>query len=115
MKRRLLLTGAGTTAASNLIRSLRADARSPTIIGCHGDRFVLKTDASADDLLSPLAPVIKSAVDLLTSGAIGRVRTCAADTCEWLFIDTTKNRTRRWCDMKVCGNRAKVRRFRSRS
>src|SRR5438034_9550015 len=48
-------------------------------IAAAGDRFVLKTDASADDLLSPLAPVIKSAVDLLTSGAIGRVRTCAAD------------------------------------
>src|SRR5438093_1265585 len=71
-------------------------------------------DAAADDLRSPLAPVIKSTVDLLTSPAIDRVRTCAADTCEWLFLDTTKNRTRRWCDMKVCGNREKVRRFRSR-
>jgi|SRR5437899_271436 len=84
-------------------------------IASAGDRYVLRVDSSSDDLLSPLAPVIKSAIDLLTSSAIDRVRTCAADTCEWLFLDTTKNRTRRWCDMKVCGNREKVRRFRSRS
>src|SRR5262245_31944333 len=77
--------------------------------------FALAVDAAGDDLLSPLAPVVKSAVDLLTSPDLDRVRTCAADTCEWLFIDTTKNRTRRWCDMKVCGNRAKVRRFRGQS
>jgi predicted RNA-binding Zn ribbon-like protein len=77
-------------------------------------RFVLKADAAADDLASPLAPVIQSAIELLTSPDVDRLRSCAADTCEWLFLDTTKNRTRRWCDMKVCGNRAKVRRFRER-
>ena len=79
-----------------------------------GDHYAFRVEAAADDLLSPLAPVIKSAVDLLTSPSLDRVRTCAADTCEWLFLDMTKNRTRRWCDMKVCGNREKVRRFRSR-
>ena len=79
-----------------------------------GEHYLFRVEAAADDLLSPLAPVIKSAVDLLTSASLDRVRTCAADTCEWLFLDTTKNRTRRWCDMKVCGNREKVRRFRSR-
>jgi predicted RNA-binding Zn ribbon-like protein len=79
-----------------------------------GERYVLRVEASGDDLASPLAPVIKSSVELLTSPDVDRVRTCAADTCEWLFIDTTKNRTRRWCDMKVCGNREKVRRFRKR-
>ncbi len=59
-----------------------------------------------------LTPVVRAAVELLTSAAIGRVRTCANDSCAWLFLDTTRNRTRRWCDMKVCGNRSKVRRFR---
>ena len=78
-------------------------------------RFVLEADAAGDDLASPLAPVVQSAIELLTSPEIERLRSCAADTCEWLFLDTTKNRTRRWCDMKVCGNRAKVRRFRDRA
>jgi len=36
---------------------------------------------------------------------------CASNTCRWLFLDTSKNRTRRWCDMKICGNRAKARRY----
>jgi|SRR5581483_4135763 len=79
------------------------------------DRYTLIVDAADGDLLSPLAPIVKSAVDLLTSADVDRVRACAAETCEWLFMDTTKNRTRRWCAMKVCGNREKVRRFRSRA
>ena len=64
-------------------------------------------------LLEPiLAPVVRAAVDLLTSDALARVRVCADTSCAWLFLDTTRNRTRRWCDMKECGNRNKVRRFR---
>jgi predicted RNA-binding Zn ribbon-like protein len=42
------------------------------------------------------------------------VRACGADTCRWLFLDTSRNHTRRWCDMKVCGNRMKARRFHER-
>jgi predicted RNA-binding Zn ribbon-like protein len=38
------------------------------------------------------------------------VRVCAAEDCGWLFLDTSKNHTRRWCSMKSCGNRAKARR-----
>ena len=75
--------------------------------------FTLAADVSTDDLAAPLTPIVRSAVDLLTSPSeVERVRTCAAVTCAWLFLDTTKNRARRWCDMKVCGNREKVRRFR---
>ncbi len=51
-----------------------------------------------------------SAAELLTSAEIDRVRQCAGAGCAWLFLDTSKNRTRRWCDMSVCGNRAKARR-----
>jgi predicted RNA-binding Zn ribbon-like protein len=59
-----------------------------------------------------LTPVMRTATDLLTTDAIARVRLCADASCAWLFMDTTRNRTRRWCDMKACGNRSKVRRFR---
>ena len=45
-----------------------------------------------------------------------RVRACAASDCGWWFVDDTKNRSRRWrCDMKLCGNREKLRRFRSKN
>lgn len=58
--------------------------------------------------------VTRAAVDLLTSGSFRRVRQCAGESCTWLFLDTSRNGLRRWCDMQACGNRAKVRRFRQR-
>jgi predicted RNA-binding Zn ribbon-like protein len=51
---------------------------------------------------------------LLTSAAMSRLRSCQTETCRWLFLDTSKNHSRRWCDMKVCGNRMKARRFQAR-
>jgi len=62
-----------------------------------------------------LAPVVESAATLLTSPDLARVRECEADTCGWLFLDRSRNRSRRWCDMSVCGNRAKVRRHYQRT
>ena len=56
--------------------------------------------------------IIRSAADLLTSDALTRVRQCSGESCSWLFVDSSRNRMRRWCDMQACGNRAKVRRFR---
>jgi len=65
---------------------------------------------------SLLGPVIWSAVQLLTSDALERVGQCADESgCGWLFWDNSRNRSRRWCDMKDCGNRAKFRRFYRRS
>lgn len=63
--------------------------------------------ASLDDLLGPAA---WSAAGLLTSGELAAVRECASPTCRWLFLDHSRNQSRRWCDMKTCGNRVKVRR-----
>jgi predicted RNA-binding Zn ribbon-like protein len=57
-----------------------------------------------------LGPVIRSAAALLTAPARDRVRICAAPDCAWLFLDHSRNRSRRWCDMSVCGNRNKARR-----
>jgi predicted RNA-binding Zn ribbon-like protein len=71
-------------------------------------------DPAPRSLTAPVTtPVVRAAIDLLTSDAAGRIRTCADDTCAWLFVDGTRSGTRRWCDMKVCGNRDKVRRFRA--
>jgi len=58
----------------------------------------------------PLWPVARSAADLLTSDDLDRVRECEADNCDWLFIDRSRSRSRRWCSMGSCGNRAKARR-----
>jgi predicted RNA-binding Zn ribbon-like protein len=63
----------------------------------------------------PLWDIARAAGELLrSSGDLERVRECGSATCEWLFIDKSRNHTRRWCDMNDCGNVAKVRRYRAR-
>ena len=66
------------------------------------------------DLESVLWPIARSAADLLASDQLQFIRACSSKTCEWFFLDTSKNHQRRWCDMTRCGNRAKVRRFYAR-
>jgi predicted RNA-binding Zn ribbon-like protein len=78
----------------------------------HGFRWGFSHEES--DLAPMLAPVLRSVAELLTSEDLDRVRECDAGTCFWLFLDTSKNGTRRWCDMKVCGNREKARRHHER-
>ena len=58
--------------------------------------------------------ISQSAADLLVSPDLARVRRCAGENCGWMFLDTTRNHSRQWCDMRDCGNLAKVRRFRKR-
>lgn len=60
-------------------------------------------------------PVALSAAELLVSSDRDRVRECAGHPCGWLFIDTSRNRSRRWCSMEICGNRAKARRHYQRA
>jgi predicted RNA-binding Zn ribbon-like protein len=62
----------------------------------------------------PLWPIINAAGNLLTSPDRYHVRECMEGTCRWLFLDRSKNHSRRWCDMKVCGNRSKAQRFYAR-
>ncbi|MGA7169249.1 MAG: CGNR zinc finger domain-containing protein [Candidatus Sulfotelmatobacter sp.] len=64
-----------------------------------------------DNFDSLLWQIARAAADLLASDQIPFVRACSAKDCEWFFLDTSKNHHRRWCDMKRCGNRAKVRKF----
>lgn len=67
-----------------------------------------------DDLDRVLWEIARTASRLLTSPRLARVRPCAAVSCGWWFLDDSKNGSRRWCDMKICGNREKIRRFRDR-
>ena len=62
-----------------------------------------------------LGPIARSAAELLTSESLDRVKECEDDRgCGFLFYDTSRNRSRRWCTMRSCGNRAKVQRHRRR-
>ena len=59
-------------------------------------------------------PIVHAAADLLVGGEAGRIKLCEGSTCAWAFLDTSRRGNRRWCDMSVCGNRAKVRRHRAK-
>lgn len=64
------------------------------------------------DLRLPRWLVARSAIELVTGGPLGRVKVCASeDGCNYLFVDTSKNNSRRWCSMADCGNTAKARRL----
>jgi len=104
---------AGLPAPADDLQTLnQAIARSMAHSGltAAGARFEWGWPDSAPGLDRVSWWVARSAAELLTSSDLTFVRECASYDCGWLFMDTTKNRSRRWCDMRVCGNRAKSRR-----
>lgn len=103
---------AGTPAAEADLTALNAAlATAPprTRLARLGETYAWQAEAppTAPALL---APVLWSAADLLVEAPRRRIRICSNPECGWLFIDASKNGTRRWCDMSSCGNRAKARR-----
>jgi predicted RNA-binding Zn ribbon-like protein len=71
-------------------------------------------DEGQTPLDSPLWPVAQSAAELLTSPKLARVKVCAGEGCGWVFLDESRNGSRRWCDSRDCGNRERVRRHLAR-
>ena len=61
-----------------------------------------------------LGPIALAAIRLFTEGDFHRIRECGGHACGWLFYDRSKSNRRRWCEMEVCGNRAKQRRLAAR-
>ena len=64
--------------------------------------------------LGPIWPILESAGTLLTSRDRSHIRECGDQSCRWLFLDTSKNHSRRWCSMDICGSRSKARRYYAR-
>ena len=89
-----------------------------------GGRFVLADDrdgrpdvafqATGDDASVVMFQIALSLANFLAVGERHRLKLCANPCCGFAFLDTSTNRTRRWCDMRYCGNRRKVRAFRRR-
>ena len=80
----------------------------------HGAGFVWSWAPQEAPIEAVLGPIALSALTLLTQADLSRIKQCQGDHCGWLFLDTTKNKSRRWCEMEVCGNRAKQKRHQSR-
>jgi len=97
-------------ALARLNAAAQAAAGHMHLVPAKGGGFLWSFD-DFGDFYGLLWPIARAAVDLLASDQLAYVRPCSSKTCEWFFLDTSKNHHRRWCDMTRCGNRAKVQRF----
>lgn len=102
---------------NTVLPALIAKSRLVSANGRLGCRWMFDAGSGSPDGLTVFDrvawSVARSAMELLTSEELGRVHQCELETCGWLFLDVSKNRTRRWCAMKMCGNKAKVRHYRA--
>jgi predicted RNA-binding Zn ribbon-like protein len=75
---------------------------------------VLGKLSTPSPLYSPSWPVVRSAAELLTSPKLGRVKVCGGEGCGWMFLDESRNASRKWCESRDCGNRERVRQYLAR-
>jgi predicted RNA-binding Zn ribbon-like protein len=92
-----------------------ADAVRSMRLTLDGSSYEWSMDENAGDLDEPWRPVAVSAIELLMSPELSRVRECEGRGCGWLFLDESRSRTRRWCSAAGCGNRERVRRHYART
>jgi predicted RNA-binding Zn ribbon-like protein len=105
----------GRTANPHTLKTLETfvrQARTHQELVRNGSKLVWEfAESNAPEL--PLWLLSMESGELVTSDAIQKLRACGNPECQWLFLDSSKNHTRRWCDMKICGNRMKARRFKA--
>jgi len=110
----LAATAADSPPAAKDLDGITASARKAAThsrLERHDGGFAwILGEAKGYELDRPLWELARAAVSLLTSESLKHVRQCADETCGWMFIDRSRNHSRRWCDMSSCGNRAKARR-----
>src|SRR3954453_16670359 len=105
-----------------LARRLRSDlralaeGRSCAEVRSVGIQVALTADGAVElSASSPVGLLAAAAAKVAIEGRLDRVKICPADDCRWAFYDTSRNRSRQWCSMEVCGNRAKARAHRERA
>jgi len=103
-------------------RELRGDLRALAGGEQHaqGRQVDIQVALTADGLVELSAPtaagfLAAAAAKVAIEARINRIKICPADDCRWAFYDTSRNRSRQWCSMEVCGNRAKARTHRQRN
>jgi len=105
------IDGRPAEAEMGILDRVLEEALAHLTLRWSGNGFAWVLPAPPGRLDELLWPIALSAADLLRSERLDRVKECGSATCSWMFIDESRNRSRRWCDMSDCGNRAKARRF----
>jgi len=105
-------------ALSTLNRELSVALSRLRVAPVAGDAYVWAWERGGEDgggpLERPLWPVARSAAELLTSAKLGRVKVCGGEGCGWMFLDESRNASRKWCESRDCGNRERVRQYLAR-
>ncbi len=107
----------GGTPSAELVQSL-ASAHSKTLQSARLTftdgkySWQWKAESTISDEI--LGPIAEAAISLLMQGDPKRIKQCQGQHCGWLFYDASKNNSRHWCDMSVCGNRSKIKAYRQR-
>ena len=79
-----------------------------------GGPDLITLEPDEEGLRRALGVILTIVFDALHDGTWDRLKACASDTCQWAFYDHSRNRSKHWCTMAECGNRAKVRSYRAR-
>jgi predicted RNA-binding Zn ribbon-like protein len=112
--RALLLANNGAELAGEAIAVLRAAAEDGPIRVYLDDAGGAREGPLGSGIAALFAAVLAAIARAQAIGSWERLKACAADDCQWAFYDTSRNRSRTWCSMEVCGNRAKTRAYRAR-
>lgn len=104
----------GETSLKALIAEHRETLRNAKLLQ-QGTRYGWSWNPDDDLAAAILGPIAEAAINLLTQQDRSRIKQCKGMHCGWLFLDTTKNNSRCWCDMRVCGNRSKIKAMRMRN
>lgn len=100
-----------TGAAVKRLENCIASAREQQELGWKDNKLEWSIQQTGSLPTVPLWLLTVSTEALVISEQMRLLRECGNAECRWLFLDVSKNHTRRWCDMKICGNRMKARRF----
>ena len=112
--RALLLQNAGHEVGPDAAAVLDAAARRAKLTVRFGAGGVVRTEPEARGVAGALGRLLAVVAAAQDDGTWIRLKACLADDCQWAYYDRSRNRSAVWCDMRVCGNRQKVRSYRER-
>jgi predicted RNA-binding Zn ribbon-like protein len=113
--RALLIANNGGSLDADAISSLNLTARSARVLVRFDDDGAAHLEPDSPGIDGALGKILGAVHASMADGTWPRLKACAKHSCRWAFYDTSKNRSRTWCSMKVCGNRVKATRYRSKT
>jgi predicted RNA-binding Zn ribbon-like protein len=112
--RSLALANSGWELEPEALERIRSAASESTLRAWVDDKGEMVIAPSCDGVDALIARVLSAVATAQETGEWSRLKACASGECMWAFYDQSRNRSRHWCSMEVCGNRAKTRNYRAR-